>query len=52
MKAYIKMAVLEFPGGLAVQGSGIVSAVVWVTAVAWVQSLALELPHTVGLANK
>ena len=35
----------EFPGGLAVKGSGIVTAVAQVTAVAGVQSLAWELTH-------
>ena len=29
-----------------------VTAVAWVTAMTWVQSLAQELPHAVGMANK
>ena len=36
----------EFPGGLAGSGSG------FVTAVAWVQSLAWELPHSLGVVKK
>ena len=43
---------LEFPGGLVGQGSSIVTAVAWVAAVAQVQSLALEIPHTMGMATK
>ena len=35
------------------QGSaGAVTAVVWVTAVMWVQSLAQEVPHATGAAKK
>ena len=34
-----------------VQGSGIVTAVAWVTAVARVQSLAWELPDAMGMAK-
>ena len=37
---------MELPGGLAVKGSGVV------TAVAQVQSLAQELLHAVGVAKK
>ena len=35
-----------------VKGSSIVTAVVWVTVVAQVQSLAQELPHAVDMAKK
>ena len=35
----------EFPGSLASEGSGVVTAVVLVTALMWVRSLAQELPH-------
>ena len=41
-----------FPVGLVSQGSGIVSAVAWAAAVAWVQSLAQELLHALGVAKK
>ena len=44
--------VLEFPCGAAGEGSGVVSAAVWVAAVAQVQSLVRELPHAVGAAKK
>ena len=33
-------------------GSGIVTPVAWVAAVAWVQSLACELPHVAGQSKK
>ena len=35
-----------------VKGPGVVAAVVQVEVVAWIQSLVLELPHTVGAAIK
>ena len=41
-----------FPGGLAVKGSGIVTAVAQVTAVAGVQSLAREFPHAEAWSKK
>ena len=41
---------MEFSGGSA--GSGTVTAVVQVTAVAWVQSLARILLHTLGEVKK
>ena len=41
-----KDVISEFPGGLAVKGSSVV------TAVAKVPSLAWELPHAVGMAKK
>ena len=44
--------VLEFPGGLAMKGSSIFTAVAQVTAEVWVQSLAWELLHAVGVAKK
>lgn len=34
------------------EGSGVVTAGPWVTAVAWVRSLALEFPHAAGVAKK
>ena len=37
----------EFPAGLAVKGSSVVTAIALVTAVAHVRSLARELPHAV-----
>ena len=43
---------MEFPGGSVGWGSGIVTAVAWVAAVAQVQSLAPERLHAVGVANK
>ena len=42
----------EFPGGIVSQGSGLVTAVAQVTAVAWVRSLALELPHAEGVEEE
>ena len=42
----------EFFCGAASWGSSIVTAVAWVAAVAWVWSLTLELPHTMGAAKK
>jgi len=42
----VKKAKEEFPGGLAVKGSGVVAAVVWV------QSLAQELPHARRVAKQ
>ena len=35
----------EFPGGLAVKGSGVVTALAQVIAVVWVQPLAQKLLH-------
>ena len=43
---------LEFPGGLVVKGSGVVTAVAWAAAVARVRSLARELLHAAGVAKK
>ena len=43
---------LEFSGGAAGQGSSVVTAVAWATAVAWVQSLSGEFPQDVGMARK
>ena len=43
--SYVNM-VLEFPGGLAVKDSAVVTAVVWVQPLAW------ELPHAMGSAKK
>ena len=42
----------EFPCGSAGEGSGIVPAAVWVTTVAPVRSLALELPHAENMTKK
>ena len=42
---------LEFPKGIAGQGSSIVTAAAKVAAVAGVQALAWELPHAVGVAK-
>ena len=42
---------MEFSCGAGSQGSGGVAGVVWVTAVARVQSLALELLHATGAAK-
>ena len=39
-------------GGTAGKGFGIVTAVAWATAVAWVQSLVPELPYAVGMAKQ
>ena len=39
----------KFPGGLEVRPPGNVAAVVRVTTVAQVQSLAWELPHATGM---
>ena len=41
-----------FSCGIAGEGSGIVTATAWVTAVVWVQSLAQKLPHAVGVVKK
>jgi len=43
---------LEFPCGSVGLGSSIVTAVVWITAVASVLSLAWKLLHTAGMAKK
>ena len=40
-----------FPGGLAVKGSGVVTAGARVAAVVWVQSMARELLHATGAAK-
>ena len=48
----LKTLIKEFscdPGG---EGSSVVTAVAWVPPVAWVGSLAQELPHTMGMAQK
>ena len=42
----------EFLAASVGKGSGVVTAVIWVAAVAWVPSLALELPCTAGMAKK
>ena len=42
----------EFPGGLAVKGSGVVTALAQVIAVVWVQPLAQELLHAGGEDKK
>ena len=42
---------MEFSGGLASWGPGVVTAVAQVTAVAWVQSLAGKLLHALSMAN-
>ena len=44
----IKTKMREFSCGTVVWGSCIVTAVAQIIAVAWVQSLAQELPHAVG----
>ena len=43
---------MEFPCGRAGYGSGIVTAAPWATAVAWIHSLAWELPHAGRMALK
>ena len=46
---YIKTKVIwEFPCSSAGEGSGIITAAPQVAAVAWVRSLASELPHAKG----
>lgn len=40
---------LEFPGGSAHQGSGTITALAPVAAVAWVRFLAPELLHALGM---
>ena len=42
----LRESILEFPGGAAGSGSGVV------TAVAWVHSLVQELPHATAVAKK
>ena len=42
---------LEFPGGIAGEGTCILIAVAQVAAVAWVQSLAQEPPYATGAAK-
>ena len=34
------------------QGSGVVTTEAWVAAVVWVQFLALELPHAMGMVSQ
>ena len=49
----VKMIIWEFPCGEGRGwGSSVVTAVAWVTDVAWVHSLAQELPHAIGEAKK
>lgn len=43
---------VEFPDGSADLGSGLSSAMAWVIAVMWVESLALELLHRQKNKNK
>ena len=46
------MPSLEVPGGLVFKDLGLsLTVVVPITAVAWVRSLARELPHAVGVAK-
>ena len=42
----------EVPCGAGAWGSSVVTAVAWVTAAVWVQSLARELPHAMGAEEK
>ena len=42
----------EFSCGVRSQGSGIITAVAWVPAIAGFQSLAQELPHGMAKQNK
>ena len=44
-----KSVMSEFSCGAVGQGSGVVTALAWVAAVAQVQSLALEILHAVGM---
>ena len=46
------MKTLEIPCGSVGYGSGIVTAVVKVTTVPWVQAPALEFPHATSVAKK
>ena len=41
-----------FPGGIAYQGSSVVTTLARVTVMDWVQSLTWELLHDVGMAKK
>ena len=43
---------LGVPLGLAIKGSGTVTAMAQVTAVIWVRSLAQDLPHAAGTAKE
>ena len=43
---------MELPSGTVGYGSGIVATVPHVAALAWVRSLALELPHAKGAAKR
>ena len=52
IQGLIKSCSSEFPGGSVGQGSGTVTAVARVASVAWVQSLARELPHATVTAKK
>ena len=49
---YTKSQKEEFPGASVGSGSGVVTAVAQVTAVAWVRSLAQEFPHGTVMAKK
>ena len=42
---------MEFPYSSAHWGSGVVTAVAWVTAVVWFQSLAQTFPHATGMCG-
>ena len=42
----------SIPGPSAVKGSGIATAAAQVVAMAWIQSLAQEIPHTIGVTIK
>ena len=48
---YILKSIIAFPYGSVGEGSGIVTAMAWVAAELWVQSLALELLHAVDIAK-
>ena len=48
----LKLGKEEFPCGTVNYGSGVVTAVTWVTAVVQVWSLAQDLPNAVGMAKK
>ena len=49
---FIKTHYQEFPCDSAGEGSSVVIAVAWATTVAWVLSLAQELPHAMGASKK
>lgn len=50
--ALFKITYDQFPCGEAGWGSGIVTAMITVAAMAWVHSLARELPHAMGVVKK